>query len=63
MYVSRIREEKNKVFAVKIHFITWRNDLMGDRFPEDRNCRFIQYMFVVDSLTTRRACTLHMVVS
>ena len=32
---------------------------MRDRIPEDRNCRFSEYMFVVDNLTTRRAGTLH----
>ena len=47
-----------KVFSVEIYIITMRNDLMGDRFPEDRNCRFIEYMFVVDTVPTRRAGTL-----
>ena len=29
------------------------------RFPEDRNYRFIEYMFVVDNLTTGERGTLH----
>ena len=40
---------------------TWRIDLMGDRFPKDRNCRLIEYMFEVDNLTAGRTGTLHRV--
>ena len=49
--------KKPNVFSVEIQIITWRNDLMDDRFREHRI--IFEYMFLIDILTTRRASTLH----